>query len=356
MPLVAHSQLPAFERLKNAGDDVIDLQRARGQDIRELHVGFLNIMPDGAFEATERQFLSLIGSSSGIVQFYVHPFTVNIGQRDARIQSHIEQHYEEFDTLADTGLDALIITGTNSPSGTFDEAVFWPGLTRVLDFAKEQVTSTLCACLATHAAMDHIFGVKRAPLGKKCWGVFDHRPDLRGHPLVRKTNTRFDVPHSRFNDMSKRAMQEAGIKVLADSEEAGVHLAVSPDLFRFVFFQGHPEYDRESLLKEYKREVGAYLAGHRSSYPPMPEHYFSESGKRIVEAFRARANDIAEFPEAELLQCVDNTWGDTARVMFNHWLGLVYQLTAFDRASSYMPGVDSADPLRLRRIYEESER
>ena len=76
MPLVAHSPLPAFERLINDGEHVLELGRATDQDIRELHIGLLNMMPDAALQPTERQFMRLVGSSNRIAQFYIHPFTI----------------------------------------------------------------------------------------------------------------------------------------------------------------------------------------------------------------------------------------------------------------------------------------
>ena len=77
MPLVEHNALPAFEKLRQHGEKVLTLEQAVHQDIRELHVGLLNMMPDAALVATEIQFMRLLGSSNQIVQFFVHPFTVN---------------------------------------------------------------------------------------------------------------------------------------------------------------------------------------------------------------------------------------------------------------------------------------
>ena len=45
---------------------------------------------------------------------------------------------------------------------------------------------------------------------------------------------------------------------------------MSKDLFREVYFQGHPEYNINSLLKEYKREVMRYFTDQRTDYPPEP--------------------------------------------------------------------------------------
>jgi len=57
MPLVAHNKLPTFQRLRDRGQDVLSVERARHQDIRELHIGLLNMMPDAALAATEYQFM-----------------------------------------------------------------------------------------------------------------------------------------------------------------------------------------------------------------------------------------------------------------------------------------------------------
>ncbi|PKO61322.1 MAG: homoserine O-succinyltransferase, partial [Betaproteobacteria bacterium HGW-Betaproteobacteria-17] len=59
MPLVAHNTLPTFDRLRRDGITVLSPERAAQQEIRELHVGLLNMMPDAALAATERQFYRL---------------------------------------------------------------------------------------------------------------------------------------------------------------------------------------------------------------------------------------------------------------------------------------------------------
>ena len=81
------------------------------------------------------------------------------------------------------------------------------------------------------------------------------------HPLVADINTGFDVPHSRWNSVYREQFEDGGLRVLVTGDDGCVHLATSPDGFRTVFFQGHPEYDTVSLLKEYKRDINLYIAG-----------------------------------------------------------------------------------------------
>ena len=355
MPLVAHNNLPTFQRLKDRGQEVLSLERAMGQDIRELHIGFLNMMPDAALAATEQQFIRLVGSCNQIAQFYVYPFSLPELSRGEVAEKHIADHYFRFEELAEEGLDALIITGANVINPSLDKEEFWDPLMDVVDWAEKNVASVLCSCLATHALVKGKHGIDRQHMPEKQWGVYSHRISEPDHPLMRDVNTRFDAPHSRFNDVSRGAMETAGIRVLVESDDVGVHLAVSPDQFRSVYLQGHPEYDAISLLKEYKREVYRFLSGELDSPPPFPENYLSSEAQDISSRFFEKAAqaqrdgaELPEFPEHELSHLVDNTWGDTGKAIVNNWLGLVYQLTNLDRSLQFMAGIDPEDPLGLK--------
>jgi homoserine O-succinyltransferase len=354
MPLVAHSGLPTFSHLHEQGHELLSLDRAQHQDIRELHIGFLNMMPDAALQATERQFIRLVGGSNPIAQFFVYPFSLPGLPRGAETLEYISQYYSTFEDLQRDGLDALIITGANPSSPDLPAEPFWDPLVEVVEWAQTHVTSVLCSCLATHALLKHLHGIERQPLPKKNWGVFGHRVCEPHHPLLREINSRFDVPHSRHNDISRAQLEAAGLRVLVESEEGGVHMAASPDGFRIVYWQGHPEYDFISLLKEYKREVGRFLAGELDAPPQFPEHYFSAEAATVVQDYVERATrsrgehePLPEMPEREIEALLDNTWGDTAKAIVNNWLGLVYKFTDLDRKKQFMDGVDPDDPLSL---------
>jgi homoserine O-succinyltransferase/O-acetyltransferase len=351
MPIVEHSNLPTFGDLRHQGHTVLTLEEAGRQDIRALHVGLLNMMPDAAFQVTEHQFMRLVGDSNHIAQFYVHCFTVPGLARSDATQAYIDRHYEDIDAIYASGLDALIITGANVANPRLELEPFFRPLSDVIGWASENVTSVLCSCLSTHALMKALHGIDRIPLPRKQWGVYSHRVVAPGHPLLRAINTRFDVPHSRYNAITRRQFVAAGLQILIESAEAGVHAAVSEDGFRRVYFQGHPEYDANSLLKEYKREVLRHFHGERD-LPVYPEHYISNEAAVVIERYLARAHaahatgdPLPEFPEAELNPLLDNTWADTAKAIFDNWLGLVYQLTNLDRRLPFMDGIDPRNPL-----------
>jgi len=258
-------------------------------------------------------------------------------------------------------LDALIITGANVIEADLSKEIFWDPLMDLYQWAYENVTSTLCSCLASHAVLLCAYGIKREHLEIKRWGVFEHDLTTRDHPLIHDVNTRIVVPHSRFNDISAEQMEAEGLHVLATGPEAGVQLAVSPDGFRSVFFQGHPEYDRISLMKEYKRDVGLYAHGELDSYPPVPKHYFNSFAKAILEEYRGRVeaakrqgSPFPEFPESHILQGLHNTWHDSGEAIVGNWIGLVYQLTNAERSLPFMDGIDINNPLNWDRVIKTS--
>jgi len=354
VPIVAHSSLPTFGDLRSRGEQILGLDEALQQDIRELHLGLLNMMPDAALRVTEQQFIRLVGSANQIVQLYVHPFTVPGLDRSPETQEYLDAHYERFEDLQRDGLDGLIITGANVTGPDLADQPFYGPLAEVMEWAHEHVTSTLCSCLATHALLERFHGVNRRPLGTKRWGVFAHRAVDPSHPLLHGTNTRFDVPHSRWNEVTSAQLDEVGVQVLVESLEGDFHLGTSSDGIRAVYLQGHPEYDAVSLLKEYRRELERYLAGELDAIPPTPLNYLTPAAARIVHdhveaAVRAReaGTTAPAFPEESIVPLLDTTWTDTGRALFNNWLGLIYRLTDVKRGVPFMPGIDPTDPLGL---------
>ena len=354
MPLVAHAPLPTFDHLRQRGEKVLTLEHALQQDIRELHIGLLNMMPDAALSITEEQFIRLVGSSNQIAQLFVHPFTIPGLSRSHETQQYIDKYYTSLDQLQHDGLDALIITGANIANPTLEEEPFWKPLQEAMKWAMNNVTSVLCSCLATHALVKQLHNIDRQRLTRKRWGVYSHRITQSQHPLLRDINTRFDVPHSRYNAITSDQMKTAGLTVLVESVEGDAHMAVSHDQFRIIYFQGHPEYYTNSLLKEYKREVTRFFNAERQGYPPHPQNYFGAEAAAIVDNYQqtavtnlSRGQLPPPFPEKQVEMHLDNTWRDTSKALLNNWLGLVYELTDLERRAPFLKGINPDDPLGL---------
>jgi len=324
MPLIAHSGLPAFEFLQRDGCAVV----ARADPaLPTLRIGLLNLMPDAALQATERQFLRLINAYGCSANLVVFPFAVEGDQRADIARAHIKSHYSNFAELQADGLDALIVTGANPAQDDITVEPFWQPMLDVLDWGWQHVESTLCSCLATHAILQHYHGKIRRELPQRQWGVYDHEILVPEHPLLVGLSAPVSAPHSHRYAVSRYEIEAAGLTVLVDSADAGVHLAVGPDSHSLVLFQGHPEYDSFSLLKEYKREVWRFLTGSRQGYPPFPEHYFDADAVRRLEAYQRQVTEcdfeqstLPVFPEVELTGHCADTWSHAGRVIFRNWL------------------------------------
>ena len=324
MALVQHNNSPSIERLRSERVDV-RLPNQVDSSLPSIKIAFLNMMPDTALAATERQFLRLLGANSN-VNCHFYPFGIAGVERSEQTKSHTDEYYIDIDELKRINVDALIITGANVSQPLLQNEAFWPELIQVLNWARMNVRSTVCSCLATHAAMKVLYDVDRKHLGNKCWGVFPHRVLSAQNALVENVDTNIMMCHSRFNDISHQEFTRHGVEVLIDSPQAGVQLACEKDM-KTIYFQGHPEYDDISLLKEYKREIIRYLSQQRNDYPPVPKDYFNqvsldtiEKYKQLVEKSSIDEKLLAEFPESELNQSLDNPWRKSAQTIFSNWL------------------------------------
>ncbi len=327
MPLIDHNGLPAFKRLRSEGRDVVGPDRAV-PDLPSIRIGLLNLMPDAALEATERQFIRLVSAFQDEANLYVYPFTLAAEVRGADAQRHIRAHYSKFDQLRDSGLDALIITGANPVHADLTAEAYWPGLVEVIDWATEGVRSTMCSCLAAHAVIRHHHGIDRTRLAQKCWGVFPHHI-VSEHFLLDGVVAPLEAPHSHLFNLTAEEFEASGAQLLMLGEDC-VHMAVSDEEATFVFFQGHPEYDGVSLAKEYKREIERFFSGARDDYPPFPMHYFEPDTVELLTAYKARVisarrkgGPLPAFPESSIPVTEPPHWSKAGMQTYRNWLAEV---------------------------------
>jgi len=336
MPLVRHSDLPAFTRLEREGIELVPADEAESSALPEVHIAVLNLMPDTALRATDRQFSRLVASFGDNANLWFHVFSMGVEARGAAAREHIVAHYETLDSIRERPVDALIVTGANPSYVDMTREAFWPGLFEVFSWADRAIHSKLCSCFATHAVFKLYWGVERVRLPQKMWGVYEHQ--ISGESdLLSGLAGPVAAPHSHYYDLSRQEMESVGATVLMESDEAGVHMAVHDD-FEFVFFQGHPEYDDISILKEYKREVWRFVTHRRATYPHTPEHYFTDAALEVLEDYREtvlyrdETDPIPEFPEDGLEQGLTNTWRAPGMAIYRNWLQRV-----LDRKMSQTP-------------------
>jgi len=303
-------------------EPAIDRRRSDGDC---LEIGLVNNMPDSALEATERQFRALLSLAGGGISVRLTHYAMPDVPRSESGRRHVSQSYSDIDALWDTRLDGLIVTGTEPRVSNLKEEPYWESLTRVIDWAEYQTHSTVFSCLAAHAAVLHLDGIIRRPLADKRFGVFKCAR-VSDHRLTAAAPSEIRMPHSRWNDVSYEALSACGYRVLTRSEGAGVDTFVKQGKSLFVFFQGHPEYEAETLLLEYRRDIRRFLCRERETYPIMPAGYFDELTVEALTALRERAladrreELMADFPTALLARTVVNTWRTASASIYRNWL------------------------------------
>jgi homoserine O-succinyltransferase len=266
------------------------LERAKpGRRSEGIKLGIVNNMPDAALLSTARQFLNVIDTAAPELRVFVSLYSLGDIQRGDAGRKHLtDNSYQDFAHLLAADLDAVIVTGTEPRHADMKDEPFWPALANLLDWIDREGPPAAFSCLASHAAVLHFDGIERRKLAEKCFGLFEH--GTCGHDdLTAALPGTFRVAHSRWNEVPPEALGECGYRILTESHDAGVELFVRERRNRLLFFQGHPEYDTQTLGREYVRDVRRYLNGEREAYPNVPRFYFNATEKELLDRFRARA-------------------------------------------------------------------
>ena len=266
MPIKIPDALPATAILESENIFVMTEYRALHQDIRPLKVLILNLMPTKI--VTETQILRKLSNTP--VQIQVELLRTASYQSQHTDEDHLASFYTTFDQVRDRNFDGMIITGAPVENLEFNQVDYWPELCEIMAWSRTHVHSTL-----------HI-----------CWGAQAGLYDV------------FCAPHSRYTEVWEKDIRAApGLELLATSSEAGVYAVKTEDSSQF-FIMGHPEYDPDTLAREYRRDIdkGLDIA--------VPAHYFPE-------------DDPARVPVVR--------WRSAGQLLYTNWLNYyLYQTTPYD--------------------------
>ena len=290
-----------------------------------IEIGLVNNMPDSALLATERQFGALIRAAAGPLDVRLRLYSLPGVARGEMARAAMEGRYEDATRLEASDLDALIVTGAEPKTADLRDEAYWPQMASLIDWAGANTLSTLWSCLAAHAAVLHLDGVQRRPLPVKCAGVFLCE-QVADDPLMEGVPAMIRTPHSRRNALSASDLAARGYHLLTHSRDAGVDLFVRRDQSLFVFFQGHPEYDGDSLVKEYCRDLGRYLKGESPAPPAPPTGYLDADSEAAFQALTAQA--LNGPSEALAQRCAEiasgfqptASWRPHATAIMRNWL------------------------------------
>jgi homoserine O-succinyltransferase/O-acetyltransferase len=302
-----------------------------------IAIGLINNMGDEALKATERQFGSLVSEAAVDINVSFRIFALKSTRRSLRALDYINARYEPASAAMDGDLDGLIITGAQPQADCLSDEPYWEELSELIDWAKLHTTSTILSCLAAHAGVLHLDGVERRPLPEKCTGVFACAAETI-HPLSDEQGRVRLIPHSRYNGLSRSELEQAGYVILTSSPGCGVDSFVKSFGSQFVFLQGHPEYDANSLAREYRRDIERFLRGETDRKPTRPRDYFVAEADAELKAMERNAHEdrrrerIKDITIIDALAPMEAKWREAAVGLFRSWLGMITNINPGTRA------------------------
>jgi homoserine O-succinyltransferase len=296
------------------------------EDRMRLTCAFVNNMPDGAFDATERQFLDLLdGAGSDIIE--VRRYTMPLVPRGGAVAARIAEQYLPTAAIRQVPPDLLIVTGSNPVEPRLEDEPYWEDMVDLLTWSSENVPSMLLSCLSAHAALTIFDGVERQRLRSKCTGVFPQLVDVT-HPLGAGLGPEISLPHSRTSTVPQEALRRAGYQIVIQSEDVGWSVATRDVArSRVVLVQGHPEYDPSSLLREYHRDARRYVRYERDDVPRLPLHCVAPGDwadlEKLHVAIIGDQRDPAlleAYPFDEVGARATWPWHGMAKTLYTNWL------------------------------------
>lgn len=300
MPIKIQNDLPARAILEDENVFIMDETRAQSQDIRQLEILILNLMP--VKEETETQLLRALSNTPLQVECTFMIMSTHVSTHTS--VNHLNKFYTTFPEIKSRRFDGMIITGAPVENMEYEEVNYWQELTEIMEWSKTHITSTLHLCWGAQAGLYYHYGIPKHKMSEKLSGIYTHKTLDKRVPLLRSFDDYFKCPHSRYTEVREAdILKHPELKILAKSEEAGVFLVMSMD-GRQIFLQGHPEYDRMTLNNEYHRDLGKGLN------PKLPCNYYEH-------------NDPFSMPPL--------VWRNMANTLYGNWLNYyVYQITPYD--------------------------
>ena len=300
MPIKIPDSLPARATLEGENIFVMTEYRAIHQDMRPLNLVILNLMPTKI--VTETQLLRKLSNTP--LQIQVELLQMSSHTSHNTDADHLSSFYTTFDKIRDKRYDGMIITGAPVENMDFTDVDYWPELCEIMAWTRTHVHATLHVCWGAQAGLYYHYGIPKYSLPKKLFGVFSHTAVKKQSPLFRGFDDEFFIPHSRHTENHvEDILKVPELELLAISKEAGVFAVKSEDNRRF-FITGHPEYDQDTLAREYFRDKAKGLP------IDVPKHYFPNDDAGMEPVVR---------------------WRSSGQLFYTNWLNYyVYQTTPYD--------------------------
>lgn len=285
MGLIINSNISAIDKLREDGISIVNKS-----DKKYLpKVLILNLMPTKS--DTEYQLLKLLGRSFVDVEVeFLYAKTYK--SKNTKLE-YLERAYKTLDEVRDINYDGMIITGAPLEFMDFEEIKYWKELEEIMNYSSRNIKSTIYLCWGAVAGLYYHYQISKNIIPKKVTGIFQHRVINPDFPLVNSSRDSFIAPHSRYFEIKREDIDRIEeLEVLLESEETGIYIICQKD-GKEIYITGHPEYDRDTLGNEYKRDLD------KKVFPDLPKNYFPK-------------NDTTLMPEED--------WGNDSQLLIDNWI------------------------------------
>lgn len=299
MPIKIIEGLPVKTKLQQEQVYTIEASRAISQDIRPLKILILNLMP--LKETTELQLLRLLGNSP--LQIDIEFLHMSTHQSKNTPTSYLQKFYKTHEEVKDDYFDGMIVTGAPVEKFEFDQVGYINELRAITDWAATHVFSRFYICWGAQFALNHYYNIEKIALTEKLFGVFDYQNVKPEHPYIRGFDDIYQVPQSRHTRIDYTALNDIpDLEILTSNSQLGPDIITSKNQ-RDIYIFGHLEYDRETLKKEYDRDIESMQD------VDIPVNYYPN-------------DNPSENPKFQ--------WRSHGHLLFNNWLNETYQNTLYD--------------------------
>jgi homoserine O-succinyltransferase/O-acetyltransferase len=306
---------------------------ARAGRLAPLRIGLVNNSGDRGLHTTERRFMALLLAAMPHTPIAFTFFTCPEIARDTPPMSREGQPYAGLDALRDADLDALIVTGMEPCSDALEDEPVWRSLAGLVDWTGSHNLPVIWSCLAAHAAVLRLDGIRRRRAPAKLSGLYAIDTFAPANPLMRDCPGTRTVPHSRQYGLDAASLSRCGYTILTGSDDIGVDTFMHQDQHPFLFLQGHPEYEPATLAQEYVRDVRRYLCGRSDQYPELPHDYFEPGIERALRELRewmimegGNSSLLTELGALTAAAGAGRSWREPAAQLCRNWIRTVVNI------------------------------
>lgn len=253
------------------------------------HIGIVNLMPKKS--ETEAQIVKLLNNCDEDLN--IRFIKINTYKSEHENYRYMQLNYEDFDEIKQK-LDGIIITGAPLEKIEFRDVSYIDELNAILDYIRKNKKYSLYICWGAQVALNHFYGIRKELKGSKIFGVFRHKI-IKRDDILKDVYNSFKSPHSRYTSLNRQDIENSNsLELLAITEENEEHILKGN--FNDYYILGHLEYDKDTLKKEYLRDLNKGLKIN------IPKYYFKNNS---IES------DI------------DFSWREDAIKIYSNWIKII---------------------------------